>query len=357
MGLKVPLYGMGVTVGDFDNDGWVDIFVTAIGGCKLFRNDGGKRFVDVTAEAGVGGGGVWPEGLSRDDFLKLDKPIPWPTSATFLDFDGDGKLDLFVCHYVTWSPASDLDNKYTMDGVGRAYGAPTGFQGAQCTLYRNVDGRHFEDVSEKVGLRVIEPDGIGPNARKRNVAKALGVVVCDPDEDGWPDLIVANDTVRNFFFHNVPGPNGVRQFEEIGLKVGMAYAEGAARGGMGIDWGEYRPGFCASIVANFSDEPISFFGQEKSKRLSFSDAALLRAGKIEAIIVLRRRAGGRHRRAKSGHAEVRHLLLRLRSRWPARHRHQQRSPRAGNRKGPPETDLCPAAAIVLEHGPGARQLL
>ena len=274
MGLNVPLYGMGVTVGDFDNDGWVDIFVTAIGGCKLFRNDGGKRFVDVTAEAGVGGGGVWPEGLSRDDFLKLDKPIPWPTSATFLDFDGDGKLDLFVCHYVTWSPAIDLQNTYTMDGVGRAYGAPTGFQGAQCTLYRNVDGRHFEDVSEKVGLRVIEPEGIGPNARKRNVAKALGVVVCDPDEDGWPDLIVANDTVRNFFFHNVPGPNGTRQFEEIGLKVGMAYAEGAARGGMGIDWGEYRPGFCASIVANFSDEPISFFGQEKSKRLSFSDAAL-----------------------------------------------------------------------------------
>ena len=274
MGLALPLYGMGVTVGDYNNDGWVDIFVTALGGCRLFRNEGGQRFVDVTAEAGVGGPGVWPGTLTRDEFLKLDKPIPWPTSATFVDYDGDGKLDLFVCHYVTWSPAIDLDNKFTLEGVGRAYGKPESFEGAQCVLYRNVDGKHFEDVSEKVGIRVIEPEGIGPNARQRSVAKALGVVICDPDEDGWPDLIVANDTVRNFFFHNVAGPDGTRRFEEKALQSGLAYAEGRARGGMGIDWGEYRPGNCAVVVANFADEPTSFFGQDRSKRLAFSDAAL-----------------------------------------------------------------------------------
>jgi hypothetical protein len=271
MGLNVPLYGMGVCCGDYDNDGWIDIFVTAIGGCKLFRNVGGKRFVDVTAEARVGGPGEWPAGLTRAAFEKLGRPMPWPTSATFLDFDGDGKLDLFVCHYLTWSPAADIGSDFKLEGGGPAYGPPYAFEGTQCVLYRNIDGRTFEDVSERAGIRAFEPDGRGPNARPRPVAKALGVVACDPDEDGWPDIVVANDTSRNFFFHNVPGPNGERRFEEQGLAVGMAYAGNRARGGMGIDWGEFRPGEWAVMVANFADEPTSFLVRQNAKRLSFVD--------------------------------------------------------------------------------------
>ncbi|MFL5340085.1 MAG: CRTAC1 family protein [Gemmataceae bacterium] len=269
MGLAVPLYGMGVTVGDYDNDGWVDIFVTALGGCKLFRNDGGKRFVDVTAEAGVGGPGAWPAGLSRDEFLKLDQPIAWPTSATFVDYDGDGRLDLFVCHYITWSPAADIAKGFALETGDRAYGRPVSFDGAQCVLYRNLDGRHFEDVSEKAGIRVTETTG----SRVRPVGKALGVVACDPDGDGWPDLVVANDTVRNFFFHNVAGLDGTRRFEEIGLPTGIALVGGEPRGGMGVDVGEYLPDRVAVAVANFADEPISFLGRSPSRPLLFTDLA------------------------------------------------------------------------------------
>jgi hypothetical protein len=270
MGLNVPLFGMGVCVGDYDNDGWTDIFVTALGGCKLFRNDGGKRFVDVTAEAGVGGPAEWPEHLSREAFLKLDRPIAWPTSATFVDYDGDGRLDLFVCHYLTWSPARDVNSDFQLKDVGRAFGPPKEFDGTQCVLYHNIDGKRFEDVSAQAGVQVFGP---GERGSALGVAKALGVVVCDLDDDGWPDLVVANDTVRNFFFHNVPGPNGTRRFEEKGLSAGLAFAETGARGGMGIDWGEYRPGNSAVVIANFADEPCTFLGQDQSKRLLFADAA------------------------------------------------------------------------------------
>lgn len=272
-GLAASVYGQGVAIGDIDNDTWPDVFITAIGGNKLFRNEGGKRFVDVTKEAGVAGGAHWPE-LTRDEFLKLDQPLPWPTSATFLDYDGDGRLDLFVCHYVNWSPAYDLANDFKLDAVSRAYGPPTSFTGAQCSLYRNVDGKKFADVSAVAGVEVFSPEGIGPKAPKRPVAKSLGVILCDPDDDGWPDLIVANDTVRNFFFHNVPGPDGSRRFEEIGERTSIAYAEGRARGGMGIDWGEFRQGRWAIIIANFANEPSTFFVQDKPKRLDFADLAL-----------------------------------------------------------------------------------
>ncbi|HLW67725.1 MAG TPA: VCBS repeat-containing protein, partial [Gemmataceae bacterium] len=270
MGLAIPLYGMGVTLGDFNNDGWTDIYITAIGGNKLFRNDGGKRFVDVTEEAGVGDGGLWPN-ISREEFLKLDKPMPWPTAATFVDYDGDGKLDLFVCRYVTWSPAYDLANDFQLKDAGRAYGPPTAFEGTQCTLYRNIDGKHFEDVSEKVGLRVVDREGV--NAKARNVAKSLGLIICDPDQSGWPSLMVANDTERNFFFHNVPTPYGERRFQEIGLRSGVSYAESRARGGMGIDWGEFRPGQWSVVIANFANEPCTFLTQDKAQGLGFSDSA------------------------------------------------------------------------------------
>src|SRR5262245_7837294 len=145
VGLDIPLYGMGVCVGDFDNDGFTDIYVTAIGGCKLFRNEGGKHFKDVTDVAGVGGDGKWPANMSAEEFMKSDLTMPWPTSATFLDYDGDGKLDLFVCQYLKWSPRADLDNKFTLDGKTRGYGRPQQFEGTQCILYRNKGDGTFED--------------------------------------------------------------------------------------------------------------------------------------------------------------------------------------------------------------------
>jgi hypothetical protein len=271
-GLDVPLYGQGVAVGDIDNDGWPDVFICGIGGNRLFRNEAGKRFVDITSMAGVEGG-TWPK-IGREEFLKLDRPLPWPSSATFFDYDGDGKLDLFVCHYITWSPANDLANNFTLKGGQRAYGPPRLFEGAHCTLYRNRDGTHFEDVSAVAGVQVFQETGVESAPRREPLAKALGVIICDPDEDGWPDLVVANDTVRNFFFHNVAGPNGTRRFEEMGTKAGVAYAEANARGGMGIDMGEYRPGRSAVVIANFANEPSTFLSQDAPKRLAFADLAL-----------------------------------------------------------------------------------
>jgi enediyne biosynthesis protein E4 len=277
-GLAVTMYGMGVAVGDFDNDGHPDLYVTGVGGNHLFHNvegpGGRRRFVDVTVEAGVGGPGGWPTVANGKEFSAWQKPIAFASSATFLDYDGDGRLDLFVCYYVTWSPAKDLSIEASLTGVGRAYLPPQQFEGAQCVLYRNVDGSHFKDVSAEAGVQVFEHEGTDENARVRNVGKSLGVVVCDPDEDGWPDLVVANDTVRNFFFHNVPGPDGSRRFKEEGLTTHVAYAEGKARGAMGIDWGEYRPGKNALLIGNFANEPDTFLTLDNPKKLLFSDAAL-----------------------------------------------------------------------------------
>src|SRR5262249_54779730 len=139
--------------------------------------------------------------------------------------------------------------------------------GAQCFLYRNLGSGRFEDVSARAGIQVADPDG-------RPVAKALGVVACDVDGDGWPDILVANDTVYNFLFHNVRDGQGGRRFEEIGVTSGFALAGSAPRAGMGIDWGEYRPGRFAALVGNFADEPNSFMRLDNRRQLWFSDAAI-----------------------------------------------------------------------------------
>jgi hypothetical protein len=277
-GLDVTLYGVGACSGDYDNDGHPDLFVTAVGGCKLYHNvpgqGGTRKFVDATAPAGIAPKGAWPGSLSADEFLASGEPVEFASSATFVDYDGDAKLDLFVCRYVTWAPAVDLSINATLTGIGRAYLQPQQFEGSQCALYRNLGGGKFEDVSEKAGVTVVAPEGTGPDARKRPVAKALGVAVCDPDRDGWPDLIVANDTVRNFFFHNRPGPDGTRVFAERGLDVNTAYAEGKARGAMGIDWGEYLPGKHGAVIANFANEPITFLTVADVRGPRFTDSAL-----------------------------------------------------------------------------------
>jgi len=277
-GLKITLYGMGITVADYDNDGWPDIFITAIGGNHLFHNEPvdpsdpkkGRHFVDVTDQAGVRGPGGWPTGAV--DFLKWDKPITFSTSATFFDYDGDGLLDLVVCNYITWSPANDLAQDFKLAGAERAYGPPTTFDGATCILYRNKGGGKFEDVSSQAGVEVVD------KTLNRTIGKSLGVIACDVDEDGWPDLFVANDTAPNFFFHNEPvdpnDPSKGRHFVEMAKRLGVATAEGNTRGAMGIDWGEYRPGMPALLIGNFADEPDTFIRRDNPKRLIFSDAAL-----------------------------------------------------------------------------------
>jgi hypothetical protein len=255
---------MGVTAGDYDNDGWPDLFVTGVGGDRLFHNvpgDGGKgrRFVDVTKEAGIAANAPLPS----DKFLEFKEPVHFPSSAAFLDYDGDGRLDLFVCNYVTWSPAVDLGLDFKLTGLGRGYGRPSAFDGAQSTLYRNLGGGKFEDVSERAGVFITD------QLLKRPVGKSLGVAVWDVDEDGWPDILVANDTVRNFFFHN----KGDGTFEEVGERCGVAYAEGSARGAMGIDKAQYKPGRWCAGIGNFANEPDTFLRLDDRQHLLFTDAA------------------------------------------------------------------------------------
>ncbi len=270
-GLNVTLYGVGACAGDFNNDGFTDLFITCVGGHRLFKNDG-KKFTDVTKTAGVAGPGILPTAAAAEEFLKHAPPIPFGTSATFVDYDGDGKLDLFVCHYCTWSPAIDLSIKSTLTGIGRTYQQPTSLEGNQCSLYRNKGDGTFADVSESAGVRVFEAEGSDIDSKKRPVGKSLGVILFDADADGWPDLIVANDTVRNFFFHNVSDGKGGRKFAEKGLETNVAYAEATPRGAMGIDVGEYKPGKPAVVIANFANEPNTFLVLNNPQRLLFADA-------------------------------------------------------------------------------------
>jgi hypothetical protein len=263
-GLNVELFGMGVAVADYDNDGWPDIFVTAVGGNRLFRNTEGKRFEDATAAAGVTGTGSWPA-VGGDEFLKVTEPVSFPSSAAWLDYDGDGRLDLFVCNYLTWSPAADLGVQAVLPNGVRAYVPPTQFRAADCALYRNVDGRRFEDATDAAGIRLRE-NGVP-------VGKPLGVCVCDPDRDGWPDVVVACDTTRNLFFHNVAAAGG-RKFDEIGLAANVAYAEGRPRGAMGIDAAEILPDTFAVAVVNFSNESNTLLQLRRSNPIGFSDAAV-----------------------------------------------------------------------------------
>jgi hypothetical protein len=138
-------------------------------------------------------------------------------------------------------------------------------------LYRNLGGGRFEDVSKQAGIEVLN------KVSKRAIGKSLGVIACDVDEDGWPDLFIANDTAPNFFFHNEPidltDPSKGRHFVEMARRAGVVTADGSARGAMGVDWGEYRPGLPAFLVGNFAEEPDSFISRDFPKRLLYSDVA------------------------------------------------------------------------------------
>ena len=247
-GLDASLYGMGVAIGDFDNDGRPDVFVSGVGESRLFRNLGAGKFEDVTSLAGVGGA-----------------TNAWSTGATWIDYDNDGRLDLFVCHYVEWSRAIDFEVGYKLVGIGRAYGPPMNFAGSYPTLYHNDGQGHFTDVSQKSGIQVKNPATGAP------VAKSLSVAPVDVDNDGWIDLVVANDTVQNFLFHNER--NGT--FKEIGARSGVAFdAYGLARGAMGIDAARFRNDESLGIaIGNFANEMNALYVSQRDS-LIFADEAI-----------------------------------------------------------------------------------
>ena len=242
----LDFYGMGVAVGDYDGDGWTDAFITAVGSNHLLHNVEG-RLVDVTAKAKVAG--------ERDS---------WSTGAAFFDMDKDGDLDLFVCNYVQWSPQMDRKVGYQLTGVGRAYGPPLNFPGTYSYLYRNDGDGTFTDVSASAGIRVDNA------ATKAPAGKGLSVMPIDVDGDGRTDLLVANDTVRKFLFHN----KGDGTFEEVGEAWGLAYdRDGNATGAMGIDAAVFRnDGELGFAVGNFANEMTSLYVSQGDPTLFVDEA-------------------------------------------------------------------------------------
>ena len=223
-GLDVEMYGMGVAVADFNNDGFPDLFVSAVGQSRLFRNNGKGGFTEVTSEAGLGG------------------HVGFSTSALWFDYDRDGKVDLFVANYVRWSAAQDVF--CSLDGQHKSYCTPEAYRGSTCWLFQNRGDGTFEDVTAKSGIF-------------DSSSKSLGVAMLDYDADGWPDLFVANDTQPNKLYRN----NHDGKFRDVAIEAGVAFSEdGKARAGMGVDVGDFEnSGYPGIAVTNFDDEMIGFY--------------------------------------------------------------------------------------------------
>src|SRR2546425_12667798 len=223
-GLDVEMYGMGVAVGDYNNDGYSDVLITCVGQNRLFRNTGKGTFVDVTKSSGLGG---------RQAFS---------TSALWFDFDRDGLLDLFVCNYVKWSPEHDVF--CSLDGKHKSYCTPEAYRGDTCWLFHNRGDGTFEDVTATSGIF-------------DSSSKSLGVAMFDYDQDGWSDLLVDNDTQPNKLYRNLH--NG--KFKDVAVEAGLAFStEGKARAGMGVDTGDFdgsgKPGVA---ITNFDNEMIGLY--------------------------------------------------------------------------------------------------
>ena len=223
-GLDVEMYGMGVAVGDYDNDGFPDIFITCVGQSRLFHNTGKGTFVDVTKASGLAG----KQGLS--------------TSAVWFDYDRDGFLDLFVCNYVRWSAETDVF--CSLDGKNKSYCTPEAYRGDTCWLYHNRGNGTFEDVTASSGVF-------------DSSSKSLGVAMMDYDQDGWPDLLVANDTQPNKLYRNLH--NG--KFRDVAVEAGLAFStEGKARAGMGVDVADFEnSGKVGIVITNFDNEMIGLY--------------------------------------------------------------------------------------------------
>jgi hypothetical protein len=225
-GLGIEMYAMGVAVGDYDNDGRDDVYITAIDGDHLFHNEGGGKFRDVTKAAGI-------------------ENANFGTSAAWLDYDRDGKLDLFVANYVQWTPKLDLF--CSLDGSTKSYCTPESYKGTASRLYHNLGNGRFEEVAAKAGVG--DP-----------TSKSLGITILDYNGDGWPDIFVANDTQPNKLYRN--NRNGT--FTEEGMTAGVAFGEdGVARGAMGADAGDYDgSGRPALLVGNFSNQMLGLYHNE-----------------------------------------------------------------------------------------------
>jgi len=228
-GLDIEMYGMGVAVGDYNNDGFPDVLITCVGQNRLFQNTGKGTFVDVTRKSGLFG---------RQAFS---------TSATWFDYDRDGLLDLFVCNYVNWS--SEHDVFCSLDGKQKSYCTPEAYRGETCWLLRNRGDGTFEDATAASGVFDAS-------------SKSLGVALLDFDQDGWPDLLVANDTQPNKLYKNLR--NG--KFKDVAVEAGIAFSpDGKARAGMGVAIGDFENAGRAGIaITNFDNEMIGVYRAGKT---------------------------------------------------------------------------------------------
>jgi enediyne biosynthesis protein E4 len=227
-GLAIETYGMGCAVGDYDNDGFDDLYLTTVGSNHLFHNLGNGKFADVTAKAGVASPG-------------------FSASAVWFDYDNDGKLDLFVTHYIEWSV--EKDQYCTLDNKNKSYCTPQTYRGESSRLYHNKGNGVFEDVTKQAGL--LDP-----------TSKALGVALLDYDNDGWMDLFVSNDTEPNKLYHN----NHDGTFTDVGVTVGVAFSDsGRVRAGMGTDAADFDgSGFPSLVIGNFTNESMSLYKNDGS---------------------------------------------------------------------------------------------